>query len=276
MRTGSSASASSLAELQHRLARQDDFLALVAAVDLETGPRQTVAVGGDRLQRSVVDDEQHAVEVVADVLLRHRELGRLDEAAQVALRQRQLLHLVLPDADPRIVGRGERLQVEARAAGAHRHLVVAGVDVQRRIVRQRPQQVLQLARRHGHRLGLLAREFGVRGDLHFEVGGGHVEAAVAVLEQHIGENWQRMSAFDDARHGLQRFQQRIAGYLLKLHCLNRITANRRRTVSGMDRESEALSAGWRQADPVDNNDRGGGSIGGFFAARRKVRLIHKL
>jgi hypothetical protein len=54
---------------------------------------------GDRLQRSFCDDEEHSVEVVTDVLLRHREFGRLQKAAEFALRQRQRLHLVLADAD---------------------------------------------------------------------------------------------------------------------------------------------------------------------------------
>jgi hypothetical protein len=68
----------------------------------------------------------------------------------------------------------------------------------------------------GDRRGLrfLSGKLGMRGDLHFEVGGRDVESAVAVLEQHIRENWQRVPSFDDTRHGLQGFQQRIAGYLI--------------------------------------------------------------
>ena len=85
-----------LAELEHGLARQDHLLPLIVAGDGEARPRQAMAVGGDGLQRALVDDEQHAVQVVADVLLRHRELDRFEESAQIALRQRQRLHLVLP------------------------------------------------------------------------------------------------------------------------------------------------------------------------------------
>ena len=76
-----------LAQFQHRLARQDHFLPRVVAVDGNAGPRQPMAVGGDGLQRALVDDQQHAVQVVADVLLRHRELGQFEELAQVLLRQ---------------------------------------------------------------------------------------------------------------------------------------------------------------------------------------------
>ncbi len=203
-----------LAELEHRLAREDHLLPLVVAFDREARPRQPVAVGGHGLQRALVGDEQHAVEVVADVLLRHRELGAAQEAAQLALRQRQRLQLVLPEADARIVGRRQRLQVEARAAGAHRHLRARRVDVEHGVVGQRAQQVLHLARGDGDRLALGAGPLRKRGDLHLEVGRRHVEPAVLLLEQHIRQNRQRMASFDDAGHRLQRFQQRITGYLL--------------------------------------------------------------
>ena len=54
----------------------------------------------------------------------------------------------------------------------------------------------------------------VRGDLHFEIRGSHEQPAVALLEQHVSENRQRMAPFDDAGDGLQRFQQRIPGNIL--------------------------------------------------------------
>ena len=206
-----------LAELEHRLARQDHLLPLVIAGDGETRPSEAMAVGGNRLQRALVDHEQHAVEVIADVLLRHRELDRFQEPAQVALRQRQRLHLVLPLTDARVIGGGQRLQVEARAAGAHRHPAAGGVDVERRVLGQRAQQVLELARRDRDRLRFLAGKLRMRGDLHLEVGRRHVEAAVLLLEQHIRKNRQRVPAFDDAGDSLQRFQQRIPGGLLELH-----------------------------------------------------------
>ena len=39
---------------------------------------QAVAVGGDHAQRVLVDREEHAVQVVADVLHRHRELHQAE------------------------------------------------------------------------------------------------------------------------------------------------------------------------------------------------------
>src|SRR4029078_11493107 len=94
----------------------------VAAADRETGPRQSMAVGGYRLQRRAVDDEQHAVAVVAEVLLRHREFRELQQAPEITLRERERLQLLLADVDARIVAGRERLQIEARPARAHAHL----------------------------------------------------------------------------------------------------------------------------------------------------------
>ena len=78
-------------------------------------------VGRNGLQQLLVDDEQHSVEVVADVLLRHRELGELQQATEVALWQLDRLLPFLRQADSRIVRRGQRLQVEPRTAGPDRH-----------------------------------------------------------------------------------------------------------------------------------------------------------
>ena len=211
--TGSSLSSSSLPSSSTVLRGRITSCAGVIAGHLDARPRQPMAVGGDRLQRALVDDQQHAVQVVADVLLRHRELDELEQRAQVLLRQRQRLQLLAAQADPRIVGGGERLQVEPRASGPDRHLVVADVDVERGVVRQRAQQILQLARADRDGLAVLARQRAVRGDLHLEIRRRHVQAAVALFEQHVGEDRQRVPAFNDAGHGLQRFQERIAGDL---------------------------------------------------------------
>ena len=78
--------AEELAELEHRLARQDDFLALIVTGDREARPRKAMPIGRDGLQRPAVDDEQHPVEVVPDVLLRHREFDRFQQPPQFALR----------------------------------------------------------------------------------------------------------------------------------------------------------------------------------------------
>jgi hypothetical protein len=64
--------------LDHGLARQDDLLA--RHLDIQRGgrERQSVAVGGHQAELLAFGDEQDAVEVVADVVHRHRE-GHLAE-----------------------------------------------------------------------------------------------------------------------------------------------------------------------------------------------------
>ena len=74
------------------------------------------------------------------------------------LRQRQRLQLLGAEADAREVGGRERLQVEARLPGVHRHPAARGVDVDLRVLGQRTQQVVQLARAHRRRLAVLAGE----------------------------------------------------------------------------------------------------------------------
>jgi hypothetical protein len=159
-----------LAELEHRLARQDHFLALIFAGDPEARHDNRWPTVATRLQRPAIDDEQHSVQVVADVLLRHREFDGFQQPPQVALRERERLHLVLADADARIVRCRQRLQIESRSTCAKRHSAAGPVDRQRRVVGKRAQQILELSRGNRGCLRLFSPEIRTRGDLHFEVG----------------------------------------------------------------------------------------------------------
>ena len=60
-------------EFEHRLARQDHFLLRHFHVQLGAGKGQAVAVGRDQRQLLAFGHEQDAVEVIADVVHRHRE-----------------------------------------------------------------------------------------------------------------------------------------------------------------------------------------------------------
>ena len=75
-----------LAELEHGLARQNDLLLRVISRNGDARVRKTVPVGRHCLQRALVDHQKHAVQVVTDVLLRHRELGELEQSTEIALR----------------------------------------------------------------------------------------------------------------------------------------------------------------------------------------------
>ena len=126
----------------------------------------------------------------------------------------QRFHLVLADADARVIGRRQRLQIESRPPSAKRHPVGAAVDVEEGILGQRAQQILQLARADRDGLAFLARQRAVRGDLHFEIRRRHKQPSVFLLDENIGEYRQRLPALDDARNRLQRLQQCVSWYLL--------------------------------------------------------------
>jgi hypothetical protein len=96
---------------------------------------------------------------------------------------------------------------------AHRHAAAGHVDVERRVVGQRAQQVVQLARRHRGRDPGLRRSVGKRGDLHLEIGRRELERAVLRLDQHVREDRQRVPALDDAGDRLEGLQERVAGDL---------------------------------------------------------------
>jgi hypothetical protein len=86
--------------------------------------------------------------------------------------------------------------------GPYRHLAVAGLDVERRVLRQGAQEVLEFSRCHRHGLLVASRQFGMRGDLHLEIGRRDEQLFVAMFKQDVGENWQRMASLDDPRYRL--------------------------------------------------------------------------
>ena len=73
-------------KLEHRLARQDDFLLRNLGVEGGLRERQAVTVGGHEREALAFGHEQDAVEVVADVVHRHREMHLVDEVLERLLR----------------------------------------------------------------------------------------------------------------------------------------------------------------------------------------------
>jgi hypothetical protein len=73
--------------------------------------------------------------------------------------------------------------------------------------RQRAQDVDQLARPHrGVEAGLVAAEFGRGAHLDLQVAGGELGVLAGLAQQHVGQDGQRVPAFDDAGHRLQGTQ----------------------------------------------------------------------
>ena len=146
-------------DLQNRLARHDQFARLLAAeFHIHLGLRQAVAVGGDRPQHVVFQFHQHAVQVVADILHRHRERGFVQQGFQ-----RQLVHFeaLLPFVllDAREVGRVQRIERVAAARRDDQHFVFVHGNGDRRAFRKHADDVQRLLHRHRER-AVLALHFG--------------------------------------------------------------------------------------------------------------------
>src|SRR5207253_2454930 len=79
-------------QLQNALARHDDLLLpAVGILQQHLADRQAMPIGRDRSQRLPIRFEEQPVQVVANVLLRHREMRLVDEPAELALLETQRL-----------------------------------------------------------------------------------------------------------------------------------------------------------------------------------------
>ena len=188
------------------------MLGVERRVEVGRGVGEAVAVGGDHAQLAAFGDQQQAVEVVADVLLRHR-VGHLGELAlEGALADGEPGAGVLGRVQARVVGGGQGLELEAAAPGLDGEALV--VERQRDLggVGQGAQDVLQLARADGDR-GVLAADVAAGGgaDLDLDVGGEHRELVGVLLDEHVRQDGQGVALLDDAGDRLQRGQERIAG-----------------------------------------------------------------
>ena len=206
-----------LGQLDHRFARHDDFLLREIAFNGHHGIAQAMTIGGHAHQLIFLKHKQHAVQIKADVLLCHRELDKTQCGFEQFLRQRKALQLLLTHGQTRIVGRRQGLKAETAFAGLYSHLAVFGVDGDLAGIRQRAQQVLELSGGHGDGLVARVRHFNFRRNLQFKIGRDGGEGVALVLEQHVGQDRQRLPPLDDAGDCLQWFQHQIARYVLKLH-----------------------------------------------------------
>ncbi|MNI47828.1 hypothetical protein D3C73_1023650 [compost metagenome] len=180
--------------------------------------RQAVTIGGDGAHTTRFKHQQHAVQVVTDVLLRHGEVHHVEQVAQRALRHGERDVPLLGLSNGGELAGGQRLQREAALGRLHRQLVAGQRQAHVAGVRQRFQDVEQLAR--GNRGGLVVlahAEIGMSGDLYFQVGRNKGNLVAFLAHQDVRKNGQGMASFDDARHSRQRFQQCIACGLYELH-----------------------------------------------------------
>ena len=198
-------------QLEDALARHDHLVAIgVWDVRAERAHRQAMSVGGHGAQHAGVDLQQHAVQVVAHILLGHGETGPLDQPAQLALRDAEAERARTFLDTGEVVG-GQGGEGEAAAPRLDEQLLVIDAHVDQRIAGQALADVHQLARRHGDftRLGRLLQA-DTADQLDLQIGTAERQLLTLDHQQDVGQHGQRLTAFNDAGHQLQGFQQGFA------------------------------------------------------------------
>jgi hypothetical protein len=178
----------------------------------DVGARQAVAVGGNRaqLQSAVALDRMHedAVEIVARLLGRDRELGTVDQHLQLCRGQAEG---VAEGAGGQIreIRFRQALQREFRPAGGNRHRRPVGIGRQKHFgaVRQLAHDVIEQMRGHRGGSGLFDHGRCRLGDFEIEIGRLHVERRALGLQQHIRQDRNGVAALDHAMHMVQRLEE---------------------------------------------------------------------
>ena len=174
--------------------------------------REPVTVGRDRAQHLALSAGRvvqiDAVQIIAGLFGRGREMGLVDHPLQVGARQLEAVRHVAGIEIGEVAFR-QRLQREARAAGADReHAAVAGgFEHDLRAFRQFAHDVVDHVRRHGGRAA--RRDLGRDGLVHLEIEVGRLQRQLAAFgaQQHIGEDRDGIAPLDHAMHMTERFQQ---------------------------------------------------------------------
>jgi hypothetical protein len=191
-------------ELGERLARQDrlDVVALGAVV-LHVHQRQAMAVGGHEGHVLGPQHELGAVQVKAGVFTGDRKL-RLGDHLQERLAVDGRLHAAAGFRQAWKILARQRRHLRAELAARHLHAVAAlvGFDVDVAIG-QRAHHFVELLRRQRHRTGLVHRRFAAAAQRHFEVGGEQRHFVTRALDQHVGQDRNRVLALYDLLEKLQ-------------------------------------------------------------------------
>ncbi|MNS93545.1 hypothetical protein D3C72_1277250 [compost metagenome] len=192
-------------QLDDGFARDDDFLAREFLLGCNLTERQTVTVGCHGNDVLAVDDQQQAVQVVTNVLLRHREVHHVEQVLQGLLRQRDFGVVLLGLRNGREFFSRQGLQCETGFARLHGHALVSKCQRHVAGVRQRAQDVEQFTRSNRGRCNVVAAtDLCVRGDLHFNVGRQERDSLAILANEDIGQNRQCVPTLDNTTHNLQR------------------------------------------------------------------------
>ena len=197
-------------QLQDALARHDNLLLVeLAPIHLCLAQSQPMAVRRNTPQVLAAGLQEHAVQVIANVLLRHREMRFLDQSCERALFDRDCL----PGLDVFNcwkLCRRQGCEAELASPGTNRRFFAGDAEMNIGSLRQRPAYIKQLASRY--------RDFTVRFDIYFRLGNQlHLQVrrrdrqlALFGDEQDVREYGHGLPPFHDPDNGLQGLQKHIA------------------------------------------------------------------
>ena len=194
-------------QFEHALARDDDLPPCRnLRIELGLGQGQAVAVGRHAAQGVFAHVEQQAIQVVADILVRHREGGPPDQVLQCCFGKTDALDQI-DVVDHRELARRQGRQREPAASGTDRNPVAVLLDLDLGPVGQGAADIEQLACRNRHFAFDQVIRRGARDHLDLEVGTGERHLRATHVDQQIRQYRQGLAPFDDANDLLQRFQQ---------------------------------------------------------------------
>ena len=182
-------------QFHHPFAGEDHGGFFHRRIQLGITQRQAVAIGGHGAQTARLELEQHAVQVITHILLRHGKGGAIDQATQhIRLHFQAATRSILFQ-----IGEfrgGQSGQGKTAAAGTNQHALTIHLEANVRFRRQALGNIHQLAGRHGGlpRL-LLTFQRQTRHQLQLQVCPGHGKLAVAHFQQNVGQHRQGLSLF---------------------------------------------------------------------------------
>src|SRR5437879_6532608 len=168
-----------------------------------------------RAQRLAIRLEEQPVQVVANILLRHREMCLVDEPPEFPLleTQRLLRADLLDDGE---FGRGQTREREAAAAGAQRHALALRAQRDAGLLGQRTENIEQLAPGYGDVAPLRHAHLARGNQFHLEVGSRHTQTIFTRRQQDIREYRHRLPPLDHANDTLQG-REHILAHSGQLH-----------------------------------------------------------
>ncbi len=165
-----------------------------------------MTVGRNAAQRMLAQVEQHAVEVIAHVLVRHRETRALHERFQRRLGQRDAFD-ELDVLDDREFRRGQCREREAAPARADDCALAVLLELDLHAIGQRPDDIEQLACGHRDLACFEIVGLGARDHFDLEIRTRQRDTRRIDVDQQVGEHRQRLTSLDDTDDLLQTSQK---------------------------------------------------------------------